>query len=218
MKYFIRIYPVSRHQSAVVKLILRILGPSESKKAKELAKAGGIITENLNKEAASNFANQLRELGTQVEVAEMNQDEDFVYEVKLTSVGEGKLVIVKVVKEMTGLGLQESKQIVDDLGIVAENLSKEAAEKIKSNLEANGATAAIRQENEKPIDNDKKDATSDIVSRSNIKLIFDSTRNNVVVETHSGHRLEISEKKNSLVLKDQNGNEIILRQNGIKLV
>lgn len=150
MKYLVKIFPVSRHESAIVKLILKIVGPNEAHRAKKLARKGGVITENLNKEAATNLANQLKELGAQVEVEEMKEidddNTDLLYKVVLVDAGTNKLRVIKVVREVTGLGLKESKEIVDKLGVVNEKLSKKIAEKIKERLEAIGAEVKIERD------------------------------------------------------------------------
>lgn len=147
MGYAIIIHPVSRHQSGVVKLISRILGPAELKKAKELANKGGVVAENLNQEAATNFADQLKELGAQVEVKEMKGDNDGgkedSFEVKLVDAGENKFTLVNVLKEITGLDLLDSKELIDKLGIVAKNCSEKEAKRIKDRLEAKGAKVTI---------------------------------------------------------------------------
>ncbi|WP_029034065.1 hypothetical protein [Salinimicrobium terrae] len=97
MNYAVKIYPVSRHQSTIVKLILRILGSNEMQKAKELAKKGGIISKNLNKEAATQIANQLRELGAQVEIIEMNNVEPIPVEDKRNDQSKGLDNNIKVI-------------------------------------------------------------------------------------------------------------------------
>ena len=67
------------------------------------------------------------------------------FDVILTSAGQAKLQVVKVVKEMTGLGLKEAKDIVDAAPkAVKEGVSKEEAEALKSQLEEAGAEVELK--------------------------------------------------------------------------
>ena len=58
--------------------------------------------------------------------------------------GAGKVGVIKVVKEITGLGLKESKDIVDNNGVVKENISVAEADEIKAKLEEAGATVEVK--------------------------------------------------------------------------
>ncbi len=58
--------------------------------------------------------------------------------------GAAKVNVIKVVRELTGLGLKESKDIVDSNGTVKENISKDEAEEIKAKLEEAGATVEFK--------------------------------------------------------------------------
>jgi large subunit ribosomal protein L7/L12 len=63
----------------------------------------------------------------------------------LTNAGNNKIQVIKVVREITGLGLKEAKDFVESLPkVVKENISKEQAEEIKKKLEAAGATVEIK--------------------------------------------------------------------------
>lgn len=64
--------------------------------------------------------------------------------VVLTDAGAGKVNVIKVVREITGLGLKESKDIVDSNGTVKENISKDEANDIKAKLEEAGATVEFK--------------------------------------------------------------------------
>ncbi|MGO1671092.1 MAG: ribosomal protein bL12 [Sphingobacterium sp.] len=92
------------------------------------------------------MANQLRKLGVRVEVTTMQSEEsDKKYLVRLLSVGKNEIKVIKVVRELTGLGLKEAKLIVDKLGILVEKLSKNRAESIGRLLEAAGARVRIEE-------------------------------------------------------------------------
>ncbi len=74
--------------------------------------------------------------------AEAEQTE---FDVVLNSAGQAKLKIIKLVKEITGLGLKEAKALVDSAPApVKEGVSKEDAEQIKSSLEEEGAEVELK--------------------------------------------------------------------------
>ena len=64
--------------------------------------------------------------------------------VSIADAGAGKVGVIKVVKEITGLGLKESKDIVDTNGVVKENISVAEADEIKAKLEEAGATVEVK--------------------------------------------------------------------------
>ena len=65
--------------------------------------------------------------------------------VVLTGCGDKKIQVLKAVREITGLGLKEAKEIVDSVPkAVKEGIEKEEAEKIKKSLEEQGATVEIK--------------------------------------------------------------------------
>ena len=67
------------------------------------------------------------------------------FDVILTNAGAAKLGVIKVVKEVTGLGLKESKDLVDGAPKpVKEKISKAEAEELKAKLEAAGATVELK--------------------------------------------------------------------------
>ena len=64
--------------------------------------------------------------------------------VSIADAGAWKVGVIKVVKDITGLGLKESKDIVDSNGVVKENISVAEAEEIKAKLEEAGATVEVK--------------------------------------------------------------------------
>ena len=64
--------------------------------------------------------------------------------VVIADAGAAKVNVIKVVREITGLGLKESKDIVDNNGTVKENVSKDEANEIKAKLEEAGATVEFK--------------------------------------------------------------------------
>lgn len=71
--------------------------------------------------------------------------EKTAFDVELTSAGGSKINVIKVVREITGLGLKEAKDIVDGAPKnIKEGVKKEEAEEIKAKLEEAGATCEVK--------------------------------------------------------------------------
>ena len=67
------------------------------------------------------------------------------FDVELTAAGASKVKVIKVVREITGLGLKEAKEVVDGAPkVVKEGVSKAEAEEIKAKLEAEGAEVNLK--------------------------------------------------------------------------
>ena len=74
--------------------------------------------------------------------AEEEKDE---FDVELVSAGAAKVKVIKVVREVTGLGLKEAKELVDEAPkVIKEGASKAEAEEIKTKLEAEGAEVNLK--------------------------------------------------------------------------
>jgi len=72
-------------------------------------------------------------------------EEQTEFDVILTGPGEKKINVIKVVREITGLGLKEAKELVDSApGKVKEAVSKEEAEEVKAKLEEAGAAVEVK--------------------------------------------------------------------------
>lgn len=79
--------------------------------------------------------------GGAAEAAEEKTD----FNVELTEVGPNKVKVIKVVREVTGLGLKEAKEVVDGAPkVVKEGAEKAEAEEIKAKLEAEGAKVTLK--------------------------------------------------------------------------
>lgn len=77
--------------------------------------------------------------------AEEKPQEQTEFDVILTSAGDKKIQVIKVVRELTGLGLKEAKDLVDSAPkAIKEKISREEAEQIKAKLEEAGATVEIK--------------------------------------------------------------------------
>ncbi len=72
-------------------------------------------------------------------------EEKTEFDVELTEVGANKIKVIKVVRELTGLGLKEAKEAVESAPkIIKEGASKEEAEEIKAKFEEQGAKVTIK--------------------------------------------------------------------------
>lgn len=71
-------------------------------------------------------------------------EEKSTYNVVMTSAGGQKIAVIKVIREITGLGLAEAKGLADNGGNVKENVKKDEADKIKAQLEEAGATIELK--------------------------------------------------------------------------
>lgn len=72
-------------------------------------------------------------------------EEQTEFNVELTEIGPNKVKVIKVVREITGLGLKEAKEVVDNAPkMVKEGVEKAEAEDIKTKLEAEGAKVTLK--------------------------------------------------------------------------
>lgn len=71
-------------------------------------------------------------------------EEKTAFDVVLTSAGAQKIAVIKAIREITGLGLAEAKGLADNGGEVKKGVSKDEAEKIKTQLVDAGATVEIK--------------------------------------------------------------------------
>ena len=77
------------------------------------------------------------------DVAAAEEKDEF--DVELTEVGPNKVKVIKVVREATGLGLKEAKEVVDGAPkVLKEGASKAEAEELKTKLEAEGAKVTLK--------------------------------------------------------------------------
>ncbi|MCT2592212.1 50S ribosomal protein L7/L12 [Streptomyces sp. N2-109] len=97
--------------------------------------------EKFDVEAAAPAATVVAAQGPAAE-AEPEQDE---FDVVLTGAGDKKIQVIKVVRELTSLGLKEAKELVDGAPkAVVEKVAKDAAAKAKESLEAAGASVEVK--------------------------------------------------------------------------
>ncbi len=73
------------------------------------------------------------------------EEEQTEFDVILTAAGQEKIKVIKAVREITGLGLKEAKEVVDNAPkAIKEGVSKEEAEEVKAKLEAVGAGIEVK--------------------------------------------------------------------------
>ncbi|MBU1180197.1 50S ribosomal protein L7/L12 [Patescibacteria group bacterium] len=72
-------------------------------------------------------------------------EEKTEFDVELTAIGDNKIAVIKVVKELTGLGLKDAKDLVDAAPkVIKEKIKKEEAEAMKTKLVEAGATVNLK--------------------------------------------------------------------------
>lgn len=76
--------------------------------------------------------------------AAADADEKTTVNVMMTSAGSAKIAVIKVIRELTGLGLAEAKALADNGGAIKENVERADAEKMKTQLEEAGATIELK--------------------------------------------------------------------------
>ncbi|CAH1205442.1 hypothetical protein PAECIP111893_02349 [Paenibacillus plantiphilus] len=114
--------------------------------------APATVASSLSKVEAGKLKTELEAVGATVEVNEMEQSNAAIsdgvqteFEIVLIDAGTKKLEVVKAIRDSAKLDLASSKEIVDGApATVASRLSKEEAEKLKTELEAAGATVQLK--------------------------------------------------------------------------
>lgn len=107
----------------------------------ELSKLVKALEEKFGVSAAAPVAVAAVAAAGAAEVAEVSDEVSVI----LTSAGDKKIAVLKVVREITGLGLKEAKDLVDGAPkSVKEKIKKEEAQEIKKKLEAEGAVVEIK--------------------------------------------------------------------------
>jgi large subunit ribosomal protein L7/L12 len=104
-----------------------------------------ILEEKLGVTAAAPMAMAAAMPGLAAVAAQAEEEEKTEFDVLLTEVGAKKIQVIKVVRQLTNLGLKESKDLVDGApSTVLQAVSKDAAEDAKAKLEAEGATVQVK--------------------------------------------------------------------------
>lgn len=103
----------------------------------ELADLVSVMEEKFGVSAAAPVAVMAGGAGAEVE-------EKTTVTLNLVSAGGSKIAVIKVLRELTGLGLAEAKGLADNGGAIKENIERADAEKMKATLEEQGATVEIK--------------------------------------------------------------------------
>lgn len=83
--------------------------------------------------------------GADAGAGEAQTEEKSEFDVELTDVGSAKIQVIKVIREVTGLGLKEAKAIADNApGMIKEGVEKDEAEEIKSKIEEAGGAVELK--------------------------------------------------------------------------
>ena len=123
----------------------QILEAIEKMTVLELAELVKALEEKFGVSAAAPVAVAAAPAGAAAAAAPAEAAEKTEFDVILTSAGQQKIQVIKVVRELTGLGLKEAKDLVDGAPKpVKEGVSREQAEEIKKKLEEAGATVEIK--------------------------------------------------------------------------
>lgn len=77
-------------------------------------------------------------------VAEKEEEGNANVTITLTATGANKIAVIKLVRDITGLGLKEAKDIADNGGVVKENVPSEEAAALKTKFEDAGATVELK--------------------------------------------------------------------------
>jgi len=122
-----------------------IIGAIENMTVLQLAELVKALEEKFGVSAQAMMAAPAAGTAAGAAVPAAVEEEKTEFDVQLKAVGEKKIQVIKVVRAMTGLGLKEAKDLVDGApSLVKEKISKEEAEKIKKELEENGAEVEIK--------------------------------------------------------------------------
>ena len=117
-----------------------LIGAIENMTVLELAELVKALQEKFGVSAAAPVAAAAPAAGGAAVV-----EEKTAFDVVLTSAGDKKIQVIKVVRELTGLGLKEAKEVVDAAPkTIKEGVSKEEADKLKGLLESEGAVVEIK--------------------------------------------------------------------------
>ena len=119
----------------------------EKMKVSDLAELVKILEEKFGVQAAPQVVAQAPAAASTTTGAPAGEEKS-VFNIELTQVGAKKIEVIKVVRDVTGKGLKESKDLVDAAEkspqMIKENVKKEEAEEIKKKFEAAGAKVELK--------------------------------------------------------------------------
>lgn len=133
-------------RDSVKRIIMRMLGPNSNQKTQFLLENGGIVFKGLNEEAAKDLVNHLQQAGAEAEIGPIEDEQEEkqqLFRIILISSGEKNIQLIKAIRKETGIGLRESKKLVENLGIINEGVPRLAALKTISRLIESGAKIIV---------------------------------------------------------------------------
>ena len=111
----------------------------------ELSDLVKAIEEKFGVEAAAPVMMAGAVAGGKASEADTAAEEKTEFDVELTVIGDKKIQVIKVVRELTGLGLKEAKDLVESApGKILEGIDKDAADSAKGKLQEQGATVEVK--------------------------------------------------------------------------
>jgi len=118
----------------------KLVGEIEKMSVLDLAELVKVLEEKFGVSAAAPMM-----MGAMPGAAAEAAEEKTEFDVELTAAGAQKINVIKAVREITGLGLKEAKDLVDGAPkMIKEKVNKEQAEEVKKKLEEAGATVAVK--------------------------------------------------------------------------
>ncbi len=130
---------VEEKEVVVPKKFEKIVKEIEEMSVLDLAELIKVLEDKFGVSAAAPMAMAMPVAGEAV------VEEKSTFDVELTAIGDSKINVIKAVRELTGQGLKEAKDMVDGAPVVVkEGVSKEEAETVKGKLEEAGATVTLK--------------------------------------------------------------------------
>lgn len=137
-----------KEEVKVPKELEDIVKKIEDLKAKELAELVKVLEDKFGVSAQASVAAFAPGVGAQAGGSEGGEEEKTEFDIVLTAPGSSKIAVIKIVKEITGKGLKDSKDIVDasekEGQTLKEKVKKEEAEELKKKLEEAGAGVELK--------------------------------------------------------------------------
>ena len=104
------------------------------------------------------------------------EETENVYDIELTEAGDNKVKVIRVVRDMTGLGLAEAKDFVESSAKTLKGISGEKADAIRNRLESEGAKVIMRLSQDSKTVTDKKDNIQMVACSSCGKMISENAK------------------------------------------
>lgn len=134
--------PEEKKEVQVPEKFQKLVGEIEQMSVLELSELVKVLEEKFGVSAAAPMMMAAAPAGVGEGEVEEEKTE---FDIELTNAGASKINVIKAVREVTGLGLKDAKDLVDAAPkVIKEKASKEEAENIKKKLEEAGATVVVK--------------------------------------------------------------------------